>query len=56
MSWSDDFLQGQKDCRDGKPHKDGNGDGYDRGYNTQYIAEQIWEAGTRGHRKAKRTA
>ena len=35
-----DFLQGQKDCKNGKPHKDGMSEDYDRGYNYQYWIEQ----------------
>ena len=41
MSFSDDFLQGQKDCKDGITHKEGKSDAYDRGYSTQYTLEQI---------------
>ncbi len=36
----DDFLQGQRDCDNGIPHKDGS-DAYNRGYNAQYESEQI---------------
>jgi len=42
------FLQGQIDCRDGKPHQSGKGESYDRGYSTQYEMEQIQEAMSRG--------
>lgn len=38
---TDKFLRGQKDCRDGKPHQSGMGKDYDRGYATEYEAEQI---------------
>ena len=34
------FLQGQKDCQDGKPHEAGKGVDYDRGYACQYELEQ----------------
>jgi len=37
---ADEFLQGQKDCRDGVPHESGKSDSYDRGYNCQYQHEQ----------------
>lgn len=36
-----EFIDGQKDCRDGKPHVDGKGASYDAGYSTQYALEQI---------------
>lgn len=35
---ADDFLQGQKDCQQGIPHKNGS-DSYNRGYATQYQHE-----------------
>ena len=37
----DNFIQGQKDCRDGKPHQSGQPEAYDSGYNFQYQLEQI---------------
>jgi hypothetical protein len=37
---ADDFLQGQRDCMNGVPHKAGMPVDYDRGYNTQYDKEQ----------------
>lgn len=40
MSFEDDFLKGQQDCQDDKPHKPGMSEAYDRGYATQYEAEQ----------------
>lgn len=45
---ADEFMQGQKDCRDGKPHEAGKGESYDRGYAAQYEWEQVQEAMTRG--------
>lgn len=39
-----EFVNGQQDCRDGKPHIDGNGESYDRGYACQYELEQINES------------
>ena len=38
---TNDFLQGQEDCREGKSHEAGKSDSYDRGYSTQYEWEQI---------------
>lgn len=43
------FLQGQIDCRDGKPHQSGKGESYDRGYATQYEWEQVQGAMTDGY-------
>ena len=37
---ADDFLQGQRDCEKGVPHKDGS-ESYNRGYAAQYELEQI---------------
>ena len=36
---TDDFLRGQRDCMEGKPHKDGSED-YNRGYAAQYSLEE----------------
>lgn len=36
-----EFIDGQQDCRDGKPHFDGKGESYDAGYSAQYALEQI---------------
>lgn len=36
-----EFVDGQQDCRDGKPHFDGRGESYDAGYSTQYALEQM---------------
>ena len=41
MSFETDFLQGQRDCKDGTPHKPNQSDAYDRGYAAQYEAEQM---------------
>ncbi len=41
MSFEDDFLQGQRDCKNGVPHKPMQGEAYDRGYGAQYESEQI---------------
>ena len=37
----DDFLQGQRDCQEGIPHKSGKSDSYNRGYSAEYEREQI---------------
>ena len=42
------FLQGQQDCKEGKPHESGKGESYDRGFATQYELEQVQEAMSRG--------
>ena len=39
-----DWIQGQKDCRDGVPHKDGNGAHYDLGYSEEYAKQQCQDA------------
>ena len=36
-----DFINGQRDCRTGEPHKAGMSFDYDRGYSAQYELEQI---------------
>ena len=38
---ADDFLQGQRDCQDGVPHKQGMSSDYDRGYACEYESEQV---------------
>jgi hypothetical protein len=40
MSKTDDFIKGQKDCKDGKQHESGKSKDYDRGYGFQYELEQ----------------
>lgn len=35
-----EFIDGQRDCRDGVPHKDGT-ESYNAGYAAQYQLEQI---------------
>ena len=39
-----DFLRGQQDCKDGKPHSD-QGEDYNRGYSKQYTLEQVLSHG-----------
>jgi len=38
---ADEFLRGQRDCRDGIPHREGQSDSYNRGYATEYEREQV---------------
>lgn len=40
-----EFIDGQQDCRAGKPHIDGKGASYDAGYSTQYQLEAIQSTG-----------
>ena len=40
-SFADEFLRGQRDCQEGLPHQTGESDAYNRGYATEYEAEQI---------------
>ena len=48
MSFEDDFLKGQRDCRNGVPHKPMQSEAYNRGYGSQYSAEQsLTEMGLR---------
>lgn len=35
------FLDGMKDCKEGKPHQMGMGESYDAGYGTQYELQEI---------------
>ena len=46
MNFVDDFLQGQKDCKDGKPAKQNASDDYNRGYGAEYEIQQILDAQT----------
>lgn len=41
MSFEDDFLRGQRDCRDGIPSLPMQSEAYNRGYAAQYEKEQI---------------
>ena len=38
-----DFVKGQEDCRDGKPHASGS-DAYNRGYEYEYWCQQRHDA------------
>ena len=40
-AFSNDFIMGQKACRNGIEHVAGKSAAYDRGYATQYELEQI---------------
>jgi len=40
MSDIDEFLRGQRDCKEGLEHKAGEPEYYDRGYSYQYFIEQ----------------
>lgn len=40
-----EFIDGQRDCRDGKPHFDGKGESYAAGFSAQYQLEQIQSTG-----------
>jgi len=42
MSWEDDNLQGQSDCKAGVPHKH-KSDAYDRGWETEKLNQEIKE-------------
>ena len=46
----EDFLQGQKDCSQGIPHKDGKSKNYDRGYSYEYWRQEqvAWRAQRHG--------
>ncbi len=37
---TEDFLAGQRDCKEGEVHKIGMSEDYDRGYGAQYQHEQ----------------
>lgn len=43
---SHEFMRGQKDCKDGFPHREGQSESYDRGYRAQYQLEQVLDART----------
>lgn len=36
-----EYLRGQRDCKDGVEHKAEQSEDYDRGYGDQYSAEQV---------------
>ena len=41
MDFESEFLRGQRDCKDGVPHKPNQPEGYDRGYAAEYEKEQV---------------
>jgi hypothetical protein len=52
MSYAEDFLKGQNDCKDGIAHQSGKGASYDAGYSAEYEAEQMLaEMGLRQSRR-----
>jgi hypothetical protein len=36
-----EFIDGQRACKDGKPHESGKSESYDAGYAAQYELEQM---------------
>lgn len=38
---TNDYLQGMRDCKDGKEHQVGKSKDYDEGYGVQYEAEAL---------------
>ena len=46
---ADEFIQGQKDCKEGKQTTGNESDDYLRGYAAQYNLEQIMGEITREH-------
>ena len=38
-----DFIDGQRDCRNGVPHKEGRGEDYDRGYKFEEFLQECRE-------------
>lgn len=36
-----DYAKGVNDCLAGKPHKEGQGERYDKGFSDQYTLEQV---------------
>lgn len=49
MESTDDFLRGQRDCKEGVEARPDQSKDYYRGYSTQYQHEQNMEFMTRGH-------
>lgn len=47
-----EFIDGQRDCKEGVPHKPGMGESYDTGYGVQYELEQIHNEMTNEHRRS----
>jgi hypothetical protein len=47
MSEVAEFIRGQSDCNQGKPHKPNQSEAYSRGYAAQYELEQVSNERTR---------
>jgi len=47
---TEEFLKGQKDCKEGNQPMDNPSEDYLRGYSAQYQQEQNMEYATREHR------
>ena len=52
---ADEFLKGQKGCKEGVPHET-KSESYNRGYAAQYDLEQIQGEKTHEHRRPTRAA
>ena len=39
--FSENFINGMRDCQSGKPHESDKGEDYDRGYGCQYEREAL---------------
>jgi len=39
--YSDDFVRGLNDCKEGKPRKPNQSEGYDKGYTIQYQNDRV---------------
>ena len=50
MSFEDDFLRGQADCRDGRDSLPQQSEYYYRGYSTEYTKEQVATEMTKNER------
>lgn len=51
---ADDFLRGQRDCKNGEPHKSGQSESYDRGYGAEYEKEQVLTEMSRQNNESQR--
>ena len=38
---TDDYLQGMRDCKEGREHKPGMSQDYDEGYSAEYEREEV---------------
>jgi len=39
--YSDDFVRGSNDCKEGKPRKQNQSEGYDKGYTIQFQNDRV---------------